>query len=175
MKRLIILTGLCIFAGSSQLYCQANSLDITFKCYSYSIDTQQINVCSADIKNTSGKDYVLWLERQNITTLSPDNKVKLYFFKTKPDFNLYTLIVEKLLKPEPPVVFDTFLKKVKSDEHFTLKIIGPNITTGKLERFIAEHMVFMELSELEHRLKLNEKSLPWYAPGEIIILDPVIR
>jgi hypothetical protein len=138
---------LVLFLCAGQhLKCQISErITKTFDAYTYVIDTEKVTVCEVKISNTGAQDYVLWFEKGNILNLSEKEKIQLYFFKVKQDFTLYDLMVEKLLTNEQVVIFDTFLKSIKKNESFTVKVVGKDITKEKLEKFISEHMVLVLL------------------------------
>ncbi len=162
-----------LFLCSEQnLRCQSTEHILkVFDCYTYVVDNEKVNVCEVMIKNTSNEDYVIWFEKQNTINLNEKEKIQLYFFKIKEDFNFYNLIVEKLLTNQQVIIFDTFLKTLKTNEIFTVKITGKSINKDKMEKFILEHMVLIKLSTLEKRLKLSTSYLPWFNRTSIDLID----
>ena len=154
------------------LRCQSSEHILkVFDCYTYVVDNEKLKVCEVMIKNRSNEDYVVWFEKQSTIGLNEKEKIQLYFFKVKEDFNFYNLIVEKLPTNQQVILFDTFLKKIKTNETFTVKVSGKNINKWKMEKFILEHMVLIKLTTLERRLKLSASYLPWFNRTSIDWID----
>ena len=121
--------------------------------------------------NQSQEDYVIWFDKQSVENFDEKRKIHAYFFKTKGDFNLFNLLVEKDLKNEPTIIFETFLKKIGKGETFGLKIIGNEVTPDKSQLFITEHMVAIKFSVLQEQLKQPDNFFPWYELQNIDLLE----
>ena len=128
MKRIIlILFGtLLVFSSHSQ----NNNLLVERNISEYFVDTlySQIDLCYT---NTSDSVYVLWIERDNVDSLSNKKKIKNHFFTRKGDWSLMELIRDGNVGSFTPGLFDSFMKVIKPKEQFIVSFIkkGKVVTT----------------------------------------------
>ena len=53
----------------------------------YIIDTTEFNVISVDVTNSCKHNLILWLDKQDVTDLSLEHKIRHYFFTKKGDLS----------------------------------------------------------------------------------------
>lgn len=120
MKRiLLILFGvLCV----SKSYSQNNNFQLEINISEYYVDTlySQIDFCYS---NTSEGALVLWIEKDNVDTLSTQGKIKKHFFTRKGDWSLMGIICDGNVACFTPGLFDSFMKVINPKEQFTVSII----------------------------------------------------
>ena len=89
MKRIVlILFGtLLVFSSHSQ----NKNLRVERNISKYFVDTlySQIDFCYS---NTSDSVYILWIEKDNVDSLSNFKKIRKHFYNTKGDFSLIQII-----------------------------------------------------------------------------------
>lgn len=160
------------FVMSQSASCQNGSIKITSpECSIYLVDDKKINICSVEIQNKGNEDFVIWFEKESVLNFDEKRKIHSYFFKIKGDFNFFDLLIEKDLTNSPTIFYETFLKKIKANESFTVTLIGNQITSEKTEQFIAEHLVVIKLRTLTEQLKQADGFFPWYGSNSIEILE----
>jgi hypothetical protein len=120
MKRIqFVLLGLFLV---SITYSQNNLLSVERNVSEHFVDTlySQIDFCYS---NNSGSTYVLWIERDNVDSLSNLNKIKKHFFTVKGDFSFMGLIWDGNVASFTPGLFDSFMKVIKPKEQFIVSFL----------------------------------------------------
>jgi hypothetical protein len=152
--------------------CQNASIKVNASdCYSYLVGEHKVSVCEVEILNQSHEDFVLWFEKESIENFDEKRKIHSYFFKVKGDFNFFSLLADRNAKNTPPILYETFMKKIGINESFRLKIIGKEITLNKTKAFIAEHLVSINLAVLKTQLKQPDSFFPWFTGKSIDLLE----
>ena len=164
----IICLGLSNYLISQNI---SDNFNINYTNYNYILNDKRITVCEITIKNSSKNEYIFWFDDNDIRNYDDDHKIYSYFFKQKGDFNLFELIKENLLINKPPHLYKSFLKNIKREEMFTIRIIGENITAEMCKVFIDKHFVFFKKVELLNYLKLDEKYLPFFKNENLILSE----
>jgi hypothetical protein len=148
MKRIVIvILGMLLTLKS---YPQENLLQIERKISEFSVDTtlySQIDFCYS---NTSDNTYVLWIERDNIDSLSNFKRIKKRFHNTKGDMSLIQMIWDGNVGSYTPGLFETFMKIVKPGEKFIVSIIkkGKISTSTNFINSIGKQVVFVNADEI---------------------------
>jgi len=142
MKRiLLILFGvLCV----SKSYSQNNNFQLEINISEYYVDTlySQIDFCYS---NTSEGALVLWIEKDNVDTLSTQGKIKKHFFTRKGDWSLMGIICDGNVACFTPGLFDSFMKVINPQEQFTVSIIKKGGVDIKL---IEKQIVIVHTNEI---------------------------
>jgi len=122
MKRIVIvILGMLLILNS---YSQENLLQIERKISEFSVDTtlySQIDFCYS---NTSDNTCILWIERDNVDSLSNYKRIKKHFHNTKGDMSLIQMIWDGNVGSYTPGLFETFMKIIKPGEKFIVSIIN---------------------------------------------------
>lgn len=115
---LLVLFGmLCASISYSQ-----NNFQVEINVSEYYVDTlySQIDFCYT---NTSDGAFVLWIEKDNVDSLSTQGKIKKHVFTRNGDWSLMELIWDGSVASFTPGVFESFMKVIKPKEQFTVSII----------------------------------------------------
>ena len=133
MKRnLLILLGLFFYLSS---YTQNPLLIIEKRLNQYGVDTLMYNQIDFSFTNESNKNYVLWIEKDNISSLSESEKIKRYFFvRRKGDFSLMGLIWDGNIGSFVPELFYNFMKIIKPSEQFIVSILVKGDINDEIEK-----------------------------------------
>jgi len=161
--------SLLFIFGNLTAFCQIYnaSWEITRNTNEYSVNEQVVKTHSYEITNKSN-DY-LWLWFSN------NDEIKKYFFSRKNGFSLFDIAMEINIEFKPSV-FNTFIKRIKPDEKFTIYLIsnGNDIDiVNDLEQQILEKIKIhreKQLFEYDKRLSLMlEAKFLFYKNSDIII------
>ena len=147
MKRIIfVLFGL--FLGFSS-YSQNNLLRVERNISRFFVDTlySQIDFCYL---NTSDSVYVLWIEKDNVDSLSNFKKIKKHFFTVKGDFSFMGLIWDGNVSSFTPGLFGMFMKVIKPKEQFIVSILkkGEIVTNSDTIKSIEKQIVIVNAVEI---------------------------
>jgi len=120
MKRVIFIFVGMYFALNS--YSQDKHLRIDRIMSEYYIDTlySQIDFCYS---NSSDSTFVLWIEKNNVDSLSNAKKIKNHFFTKKGDWSLMQILSDGNVESFVPGLFDSFFKVIKPNDQFTVTIL----------------------------------------------------
>ena len=118
-KKLLILLGLFFYLSS---YSQDSLLIAEKKLNQYWVDTLYTQI-DFSYTNKSTNNYVLWIEKADVSSLSESERIKNYFFVRKGDFSLMGLIWDGNVGSFTPGLFYTFMKIIKPKEQFVVSII----------------------------------------------------
>jgi hypothetical protein len=165
MKEKMMYTSIILglFLLQMTAHCQTRStLDFSFNSYSYLIGEESVHICEIVIQNSSDNEYVFWFDTANVVGYSTKRKIHSYFHRVRGDFSLYNLMTENLLTHTSPILFGSFLKKMKRKEKFVMRVIGGESVKDKSQRFIAEHFVAIKKEDLMNDLRLGDEFFSWY-------------
>ena len=148
MKRIVfLLLGMFLVFNA---YSQNNLIRIERNVSEYIVDTtlySQIDFCYS---NTSDSAYVLWIERDNVDSLSNIKKIKKHFYTIKGDWSLIQLIWDGNVSIFVPGLFDSFMKVIKPKEQFIVSIVkkGRVVTNSDIVKSIEKQIVFVKANEI---------------------------
>jgi hypothetical protein len=120
MKRIIfILVGMYLALNS---YSQDKLLKTNIIVSEYYVDTifSQIDFCYS---NYSDSTFVLWIEKNNVDSLSNTKKIKNHFLTKKGDWSLMQILSDGNVEIFVPGLFDSFFKVIKPNDQFTVTIL----------------------------------------------------
>ena len=129
-KNSLILFGLFF---SFSLYAQDSLLIVERQLNQYYVETLYTQVDFA-FTNKSTNNYVLWIEKDNVSSLSESERVRNYFFVKKGDASLMQIIWDGNVGSFVPALFDTFIKIIKPNEQFVVSIIVKGKVCNKSEK-----------------------------------------
>ncbi len=115
---LVLFGTLLVFSSHSQ----NNHLRVERNISEYFVDTlySQIDFCYSNISDSV---FVLWVEKENVDSLSNLKKIKNHFFTRKSDWTLMNMIWDGNVGSFTPDLFDSFMKVIKPKEQFTVSVI----------------------------------------------------
>lgn len=142
-----VLLGMLLVFNS---YSQKNLIRIERNVSEYIVDTtlySQIDFCYS---NTSDSAYILWIERDNVDSLSNIKKIKKHFFTIKGDWSLMQLIWDGNVASFVPGLFDSFMKVIKPKEQFIVSIVkkGKVVTNSGVIKSIEKQIIFVKTNEI---------------------------
>ena len=73
--------------------------------------------------NKSTRNYALWIEKDDVSSLSENEKIRNHFFRVKGDASLMQIIWDGNVGSFVPGLFDGFVKFIKPGEQFVVSII----------------------------------------------------
>lgn len=168
MKLINAIIIICLTSAWTVSTCQPSStIEIRYSDYKYFVGEKSMNVVEIEIENLSTFEYVIWFDSAIVVDLNHIEKIHSYFRKSKGDFSLYNLMTEGLLSKDFPILYGSFLKCLKQDEKFIVRIIGDEEIRGRCEKFIREHFVAINKLVLQDNLQLGDESFYWYGRQSI--------
>ena len=99
-----------------------DSLSVEKKLSQYWRDTLYTQI-DFSYTNKSTNNYALWIEKDDVSSLSENEKIRKHFFLTKGDFSLMQIIWDGNIGRFVPGLFDCFVKFIKPNEQFVVSII----------------------------------------------------
>lgn len=130
-RNLLILFGLLF---SLSLYAQETHLITEKKVNQYYVEDTLYTQIDFFFTNISTNNYVLWIEKDSVSSLSESERIRNYFFKRKGDFSLMGLIWDGNVGSFVPGLFLTFMKIIKPKEQFVVSIIARGNVNDKSEK-----------------------------------------
>jgi len=131
MKRnLLILLGLFFYLSS---FSQDSLLIVEKRLSQYWRDTLYTQI-DFSFTNKSSNYYALWIEKDDVSSLSESEKIKKHFFLTKGDFSLMQIIWDGNVGSFVSGIFDCFVKFIKLNEQFTVSIIAKGDVHKELKK-----------------------------------------
>jgi len=168
MKRIIfILFGtLLVFSSHSQ----NNNLQVERNISEYFVDTlySQIDFCYS---NTSDSVYVLWIEKDDVDSLSNPKKIKNHFFTRKGDWSLMGLIWDGNVASFTPGLFDSFMKVIKPKEQFIVSFIKK----GKVVTNYENRIIIVNANEIRGLQIDRSIEMFNYSAKSVTILDEWLK
>lgn len=101
----------------------------------------QIDFCYS---NPSDSVFVLWIEKDNVDSLSNKEKIKNHFFTRKGDWSLMGLIWDGNVGSFTPGLFDSFMKVIKPKDQFIVSILKK----GKVETTYENRIIIVNANEI---------------------------
>ena len=147
MNRIVlILIGMFLAFYSSS---QNNSLLVERNVSEYFIDTLYSQI-DFYYSNNSDSTYVLWIEKDNIDSLSNLKKINKHFFTIKGDFSFMQLIWDGNVASFIPGLFDSFMKVIKPKEQFIVSILkkGKVVTNSDVIKSIEKQIVIVNANDI---------------------------
>jgi hypothetical protein len=171
MKRifLIIFGILMVFSSHSQ----NNNLLVEKNTSEYFVNTlySQIDFCYT---NKSDSVYVLWIEKDNVDSLSNLKKINKHFFeiKGKEGISLMDMIWDGNVGSFTPALFDSFMKVIKPKEQFIVSFIKK----GNVETDYENRIIIVNANEIRGFLT-NSVILKMfnYSAKSVTILDEWLK
>lgn len=170
MKRiLIILIGLFLVSIS---YSQNNLLMVERDVSVYFVDTlySQIDFCYS---NNSDSTYVLWIERDNVDSLSTLKKIKKHFFTVKGDFSFMGLIWDGNVASFIPALFDSFMKVIKPKEQFIVSFLKKG--EAGMVKSMEKQIVIVNANEIRGLQIDSSIDMFNYSAKSVTILDEWLK
>jgi hypothetical protein len=148
MKRIVLILFGMVLGFSS--YSQINLLRVERNVSEYGVDSTlytQIEFCYS---NTSDSAYVLWIEKDNVDSLSNFKKIRKHFFSTKGDMSLMQIIWDGNVGSFVPGLFDGFMKVIKPKEQFIVSILkkGKIETNSDMIKSMEKQIVIVKANEI---------------------------
>lgn len=142
IKRSLFILSILVFlfhlnaAGQERLFCTK------IKDAEYVVDSTKFTVVSFNIVNTSNADIILWLDDQDVSELSTEQRIRHYFFTVKGDLSFSHQIYDNVANELPSVLYMSFIKKVKPKDVFSFNIlVQSKLEREKIETFFKERLV----------------------------------
>ncbi len=146
MKKIgLILLGLISILNS---YSQHKSLQIDRNISKYYVDTIY-NQIDFHYSNISDSALVLWIEKDNVDSLSDTKKIKNHFFTVNGDWSLMQLIWDGNVANFVPGLFDSFMKIIKPKEQFTVSILKKGKISPDLISSLEKHIVIVKAADIK--------------------------
>jgi hypothetical protein len=166
-------TGLIIFGLLSMLssYSQQRSLQIDINISEYYVN-KIYNQINFQYSNISDSALVLWVEKDNVDSLSDAIKIKNHFYTIKGDWSLMQLIWDGNVSEFVPGLFDSFLKIIKPKEQFTVSILKKGKISPDLLSSFEKHIVVVKAADIKgFHIDSNINMFNFKANNVIILAD----
>lgn len=171
----VFLFGILIFLQSLSVFAQKNVLNLELKDNTYFIDSTRYTVVSVDIINCNKENLILWLDKLDVSELSVEQKLRRYFFKTRGDFSFAQLIYDNLEHNLPPIIFTSFVKKLKPQTKFSINILTKSFKgKERIRLYFNKHLVYLKESVLNKYLEVNMLEDYFFKEESIFFLDECI-
>lgn len=148
MKRIVlILSGMfLVFSSYSQNY----QLQVERNISEFIVDTTLYSQIDFYYSNTSDSACVLWIERDNVDSLSNLKKIRKHFHNTKGDMSLMQIIWDGNVASFVPGLFDSFMKVIKSKDQFIVSFLkkGKVVTNTDIIKSIEKQIVIVNANEI---------------------------
>lgn len=149
MRKIILLTfGLLLYLSS---YSQQNILSVERNISEFNVDTTSYRQLDFNYSNNSDSTYILWIEKDNVESLSNYQKIRKHFFTVKGDFALIQLLWDGNVGSFTPELFDGFIKTIKPKEQFSVSVLkrGKTMTNLDLTNLIEKHIIIVKATEIK--------------------------
>jgi len=113
---------------------QESTLVVEKKINQYYVDTLLYSRIDFSFTNKSNNNYVLWIEKDDVSSLSESEIIKNYFFTIKGDFSLMGLIWDGNVGFSTPELFISFIRIIKPNEQFVVSIVVKGDVNDKSEQ-----------------------------------------
>ena len=136
----------------------------------YIIDTTEFNVISVDVTNSCKHNLILWLDKQDVTDLSLEHKIRHYFFTKKGDLSFAQLINDNTVGDFIPMLFISLVKKLQPGESFSFNILlNSSYEKDKITLYFKEHLVCFKDGNLKKYIDLKMLESFLYKSNSIIL------
>jgi hypothetical protein len=125
--------------------------------------------------NSSDSAWVLWIEKDNVDSLSNSKKIKNHFFTRKGDWSLMQLICDGNVASFVPGLFNSFMKIVKPKEQFTVSILKKGKINPDLINSLEKHIVIVKAGDIKGLQIDNRIDMFNYKANSVIILAEWIK
>ena len=174
MKRIVLILFGTFLVFSSRS--QNKNLQVERNISEYVVDTlySQIDFCYS---NTSDSVYILWIEKDNVDSLSNFKKIRKHFYNTKGDFSLIQIIWDGNVASFTPGLFDSFMKVIKPNEQFIVSILkkGEVVTNSDMIKSIEKHIVIVNANEIRGLQIDSNLDMFNYRAKSVSILDEWLK
>lgn len=171
MKRFTLV--ILLFITTINLYSQNQVVKIDIIVSEFYVDTLY---CQIEFQcfNISDSSLVLWIEKDNIDSLSDYMRIKKHFYTTKGDFSLMEILLDGNIGRYVPELF-TIFKIIKPQEQFTISILKKGSVEPEMIDSIQKHIVVVKASDIK-RFYQNEAMKKFnYQSNHIIIWEDWIK
>ena len=148
MKRLELVLLVLILTLS--LYSQKEFVKIDSRVSEYYVDTLYSQI-DFRYSNISDGALVLWIEKDNVDSLSDSKRIRKHFFTRKGDWSLMQILWDGNVASFVPGLFDSFIKIINPDEIFTVSILqeGSVLNNTDLINSLARHIVIVKAADIK--------------------------
>jgi hypothetical protein len=171
MKRLgLIMLGLISTLSS---YSQNELLTIERNVSEYYVDTLYMQI-DFHYSSISDRALVLWIEKDNVDSLSDSKRIRKHFFTRKGDWSLMQLIWDGNVSSFVPGLFDSFIKIIKPNEKFTVSILQKGEVENKIDfiNSLEKHIVIVKAADIKGlQVDSSIDMFNYKAPSLIIFAD----
>jgi len=149
MKRISLITlGLILYLSS---FSQKNLISVERNIYKFNVDTTSYRQLDFNYSNNSDSTYILWIEKDNVESLSNYQKIRKHFFTMKGDFSLIQMLWDGNVGSFTPELFDGFMKIVKPKEQFSVSFLksGKDSPNSYLTILFEKQIVIVNSTEIK--------------------------
>ncbi len=175
MKLIMIIFTFLLWQDSNA---QIDNITIHKTINKYTIDNQIITQLLYEFVNNSTDNYILWIEKDTINSLSTDLKIKKYFNTLKGDFTLSDMIYEnEIIRQGSSTLFFSFYKIIKPKDKFYLTIIKKAEISKPIEfqKDIEKHIVIVRENESKRLPDIKSLEILDYQGSNITIFSEFLN
>lgn len=144
---------------------------------SYCVNNEVFLCVIYNLKNEGKETIWLWFDKKTSPWLPDSTKIKDYFFrnKTGSDVSLFQIGVDGGVETFIPGIFETFIKRIPTNNVFTIQIISRTgisaFTEKRILDYLDNHIVLIpEKTIFKCSPSLKEMNQIIFFKGELIIL-----
>jgi hypothetical protein len=171
MKRIVlVLIGVMSMLSS---FSQNTFLQIRRNVSEYYVDTIYSQI-DFHYSNSSDSSLVLWIEKENVDSLSDAERIKNHFFKRKGDWYFMQMIWDGNVDSFVPGLFDSFMKIIKPQEQFTVSILKKGEVTNNSDSIssLEKHIVIVNANNIKGlQIDSSIEKFNYNANNVIILAD----
>lgn len=155
-------------------YSQDKFLMIERNVSEYYVDTLYSQI-DFHYSNTSDSVLVLWIEKENVDSLSNSQKIKKYFYTRKGDWSLMQMIWDGNFTSFVPGLFDSFMKVIKPKQQFKVTILKKGKVNSDLISSIEKHIVIVKAKDIKGLQIDSSIDMFNYKGNNVILLTEWIK
>ena len=148
MKRIVfVLLGMFLVLSS---FSQKNFIQVKKNVCEYVVDSTLYSQIDFYYSNTSDSAYVLWIERDEIDSLSNLQKIRKHFHNHEGEASLMGIILDGNVWSFVPGLFNSFMKVIQPKEHFIVSILkeGKIVENSDNINSIEKQIVIVNANEI---------------------------
>jgi hypothetical protein len=170
MKRISLITlGLILHVSS---FSQKNLLTVERNIGEFVVENTLCRQFEYVYSNQSDSTYILWIEKDNVGSLSNYKKIRKHFYSNHGgDFTLMQLLWDGNVGNFTPGFFDEFMKIIKPKEQFTVSFLnrGKDMTDSELSFFFENQIVIVNSTEIKG-LEINSSINMFNYPAKTVTI-----
>lgn len=147
LERLIFIAMALLSLNCFSQINRSDYIEIKRNILTYYINNKNVLLLTYKVYNRSKETIWLWIEKNDLSKMSDSIKIREYFYKKKnrSDTNFYQIAMDRNIEVFVPSIFDTFIKRIPSNNYFSIEVITKNssskITKQRIFNYLDNHVI----------------------------------